>query len=214
MTSILDLPDEPPRQWRGPVLGALVGGAWIVVGIIVARTFALAGWTRPALPLVLVIAVPAVLLAWIATGPAPARSGLAAAAAVIGVAVMPLASSGITPSTARLSATTDRIGMPGRTIREVRIGDGRCRTACSELRRTTIVTGMSFRKAYGLTLGALKARGYVTKAYAFGVNAPARIDATRGKVLVSLELRDEGGGKTRVACVVLVKGPRPDTSVG
>jgi hypothetical protein len=214
VSSILDIPDEPRRVWRGPVLGGVTAAVWIAVGVVVARTFALGGWTRPALPVVCVVAIPAVLIAWAVTGAVASRAAVAALAAVVGLAVTPLATSGITPSTARLSALADHIGMPGRTVREVRIGDGRCRTACSEIRRISVVEGMSFTKAYGLTLGALKARGYDTKRYAFAPNAPARIDASRGKILVSLELRNQGQGRTRVAAVFLAKGPRPDTSVG
>ncbi len=214
MSSILDIPDEPRRERRGPVVAVVAAAVVVAIGVVVARTFALGGWNRPLLAIGCVTALPALVVAWLACGPHRSRTAIAAAAAIVGVVVMPLATSGITPSTARLSALADDLGFPGQVAREVRIGDGRCRAACSEVRRTTIVDGMSFAKAYGLVVGTLKAHGYNTKRYAYAPGAPARIDAARDKLLISLEVRAQRNGRTRIAAVFLAKGPAPDTSVG
>lgn len=162
----------------------------------------------------MVTSLPALAVAWLVTGDDQRRTLVAAAAAVVGVAVIPIASAGATPSPARLSAIANAIKLPGRVTHETRLGDGRCRTACSEIRRTALVTGISFKKAYVATITALKGAGYETKEFARAPGAPAVVHAAKGKILVQLELRAGKDGSTRVASIFLADGPTPDTSVG
>ncbi|MDP1794238.1 MAG: hypothetical protein Q8K63_08895 [Acidimicrobiales bacterium] len=214
MSSILDIPDEPRRVYRSPLTGGVAAAALIALGVVLARTFALGGWSRPTLSVGIATALPALLAAWSVTGPHRLRTVVAAVAAVLGVVAIPIAASGATPSPARLATLADEIGLPGRVTREVRIGDGRCRSACSEIRRTAIAADISFAKAYARTHGALQSAGYETRRFAYSAGAPAIIHARKGKILVQLELRDLGPGRTRLAAVFLADGPTPDTSVG
>lgn len=210
----LEIPDEPRSFTRGP-LPALVGAAAaLAVGVVAARTFALGGLPSANLVVGSTLALPALLVAWALAGPHRHRTLLTAVAVVAAVALVPLASAGATPSTARLAALVDDIGLPGRVQRETRIGNGRCRIACSEIRRVAVVERLAFAKVHGKVYFALRSRGFEVKLYDYAVGAPARIDAKYKKILVSVELRAVGENRTRVATVVLADGPAPSHSVG
>lgn len=187
---------------------------WIVLGVVVARSFAIGGWTSPILPLGSLLAIPAMTLAWVLVGNHPRRTTIAAAAMIAGLVAIPVASTGATPSTGRLASIANDIDLPGTIERDVRIGDGRCRPVCSELRRTSVVGGIAFVKARTQVRAALVGHGYSVRVYAHAAGAPQRIDAAKGKILVSLELRLLSDGRTRIAAVFLAQGPAPDTSVG
>src|SRR5687768_877585 len=102
LANALDIPDEPPRQWRG-VPQALVGAAvMLVLGVVLARTFALGGWVRPWLAIEVAVGLPATLAAWLLAGPHPRREWLTAGVLVVSVALLPVAAAGATPSPERL----------------------------------------------------------------------------------------------------------------
>ena len=212
--TLLDIPDEPPRQRRG-VAAALSGAAVVLIaGVVVARTFALGGWVRPWLAVEAVLAVPAMIVAWVLAGPHPRRTWITAAVMMVGVLLQPLAAAGATPSLPRLAQIVDDVGLPGTTIRDVRVGNGRCRPACSELRRTSVARGIAYAKARGQVDSALRAQGYEIKAYGHRAGQPERIDARKGKVFVQIELRHTQLDETRIAQVWITLGPRPDTQIG
>jgi hypothetical protein len=210
----LEIEDEPSRAWRGVPLA--IGGAvvCIVAGVVAARTFALGGWPSPLLPIGLLVAVPAMVAAWSLAGNHERRLVITAVAMVAGLVTIPIASSGATPSTGRLVEFANHLSLPGTVVREVRIGSGRCRPACSELRRTSVMDGISFVKVVSQHRIALASRGFTVKEYAHAVGEPTRIDGVRGKIAVSLELRRIDEVRTRIASVFLAEGPTPDTSVG
>ena len=133
---------------------------------------------------------------------------------VLALALQPLATSGATPSTARLQQIIDDIGLPGETIGEVRVGNGRCRPSCTELRRTSVVKGMSYAKVRGQIDGLMRAHGFELKVYGHHPGQPERIDASSDRFLVQLELRDIGLAETRVAQVWIARGPAPEGRVG
>lgn len=187
---------------------------WIAIAVVVARTFAVGGWTSPVLPLGSLLALPATTVAWVLVGNHDRRTTIAAAAMIVGLLAMPVASAGATPSTGRLASIANNLDLPGTVERDVRLGDGRCRPVCSELRRTSVVDGIAFAKARTQVRAALVGHGYSVRVYAHAVGAPQRIDAAKGKVLVSLELRLLNDGRTRIAAVFLAQGPAPNTSVG
>lgn len=212
--TLLDLPDEPPRQWRG-LAASLVGGAVVLVaGVVVARTFALGGWVRPWLAVEAVLALPAMLVVWVLAGPHPQRTWLTTACMVAGLLLQPLAAAGATPSVARLAQIVDSVGLPGEHVRDVRVGNGRCRPACSELRRTSVARGIAYAKARGQVDGALRANGYELKVYGRRAGEPERMDARKGKIFVQIELRQTKLDETRIAQVWITRGPRPSNQVG
>ncbi len=210
----LELPDEPRLVTRGPLL-ALAGAAFALAsGVVVARTFAVGGWRSSNFFVGVLLAGPALAVAWTLSGPHRQRTLLSGAAVAVAIALVPVASAGATPSTARLSSMVDTIGLPGRVQRETRIGNGRCRSACSEIRRVAVVERLAFAKVYGQVYFALKSRGFEVKLYEYAVGAPARIDAKYKNILVSLELRSLTSNRIRIATVALADGPTPSHSVG
>ncbi|MBA2607815.1 MAG: hypothetical protein H0U92_02645 [Actinobacteria bacterium] len=210
----LDLPDEPRRARRGLLIAAIAAVAWMVLGVVVARMLAIGGWKSPLLPLGSLLAIPALTIAWVLAGNHRHRMAITVAAMAVSLVAIPFASAGATPSTGHLASIADDIGLPGKTQREIRIGDGRCRPACSELRRTSVIDGISFVKAVAQARIILLSRGYAVREYGHRVGAPTRIDASRRKVLVSLELQSITPTRTRIAAIFLAQGPTPDTSVG
>jgi hypothetical protein len=214
LASTLDLPDEPKRQLFG-VPAALIGGAaWIAIGIVLARTFAMGGFERSWLAIGATVAIPATIIAWALAGPHRFRTWIAAVVMVVGVVLTPLASSGATPSPARLATIADDLELPGATVRDVRLGSGRCRPACSELRRTAVVRDISYAKVRAQITGILRASGFEVRIYAHRVGQPLRIDAKKRRLLASFELRQVSASETRIASVFIAKGPAPDHEVG
>jgi hypothetical protein len=211
---LLDLPDEPRREWRGVGAAALGAAAVVVVGIVVARTFAFGGFERPWLAVQAVVALPAMVVAWLLAGPHRARTWVTAAAMIVGLALQPVATSGATPSPTRLAQIVDALGLPGTTVREVRIGNGRCRPACSELRRTTVARGMSYASARAEVEGLMRARGFAVKMYGHHAGQPERIDANSDTLRAQFELRESSLAVTRIAQVWIAVGPTPSNTVG
>lgn len=211
---LFDLPDEPKRQLRGPVAAAVATLVVLVAGVVVARTFALAGSTRPWLTVQLVLAVPAMVVAWLAAGPHRQRTWIVVAAMVVALVLQSVASSGITPSPARAAQLVDDLGLPGELIRETKVGNGRCRPSCSELRRVSVAKNISYAKARANVEGLLRAHGFTVKMYAHAPGAPERIDAANDDFLVQFELRQVAPGETRISAVWLARGPRSDFEVG
>lgn len=211
---LLDLPDEPRRRWRG--LPVALGAAALVLagGVVVARTFALGGWERPWLAVQAVVALPAMVTAWLVAGPHRHRTWLTAGVMLAGVVLQPVAVAGVTPSPNRLAAIVDGFELPGETVRDVKIGNGRCRPACSELRRTAVATGMSFTKARAGVEGLLRAHGFTVRFYGYGPGDPLRIDAENDALRAQFELRAVTLDETRIAQVWLAKGPAPAHEVG
>ena len=210
----LDLPDEPRSFSRGPAVAA-VGAAVVLAGCVVgARTMALGGWKSSNVVVGVALILPATIAAWALCGPHRQRTLVTGVAAVLAALLVPVAAAGATPSVSRLSSIVDSIGLPGRVTREVRIGNGRCRDACSEIRRVAYTDGPAFAKVYSQTYNALRVRNFELKRYAYAPGAPARIDAKYKKILVSLELRSVSASRTRIAVVVLADGPAPSHSVG
>lgn len=181
---------------------------------MLARTLALGGTVRPWLAIEAVVAVPAMIVAWLLAGPHPQRTWIAAGVMVAALFVQPLAASGATPSPTRLARIVNALGLPGKTTHEVRIGNGRCRPACSELRRVSIVRGESYASARSDFEGNLRARGFDVRLYGHHAGEPERIDASNDKYLVQLELRVVSLGVTRVSQVWVARGPAPAHSVG
>jgi hypothetical protein len=133
---------------------------------------------------------------------------------VLGVAAIPAAAAGATPSTGRLMSIANDLGFPGRIEHQTVIGNGRCRPACSELRRDAFVEDSSFASVRGLTLGVLREHRYTFEEYPEQVGGPVRIDASKGKVMISLEITFVSLARTRVAEIFIAKGPAPHHSVG
>jgi hypothetical protein len=186
----------------------------MLVAIVVARVFAVGGWVRPWLAVGTLVSVPATVVAWVLAGPLRYRTSLTAALLVASVLSLPLALTGATPSVGRLAQIIDGLGLPGKTAHEVRIGSGRCRPACSEIRRTIIARGSSLSKFQAYTIAAFKTNGYAVREYPYGPGQPIRVDAKRGKVLASLEIRPVDLDTTRIALTVIADGPTPAHSVG
>ena len=212
--SLLDLPDEVRRPWRGPVAAGVGGVVVLVAGVVVARTFALAGSTRPWLTVQAVVAIPAMVVVWLLAGPHLWRTRLVALAMVAGLATQPFATSGITASPQRLAQTVDHIGLPGDVVRQVFVGNGRCAPACSELRRTVRVKGVAYAKARAQVEGIMRARGFKVTLYGHRAGQPERIDAVSDDLLAQFELRSVAPDETRVASVWIVRGPTPKNEVG
>lgn len=212
--SLLDIPDEPPRRVRG-VVAALVGAAVVIVGgVVLARTFALGGTSRPWLAVQAVVALPAMVVAWLLAGAHPHRTWLAVGAMVVGLATQPVAAAGVVPSAARLAQTVDAIGLPGEITRDVRVGNGRCRPSCSELRRTAVAKGIAYAKARAQVEGILRARGFKVTLYGHRPGEPERIDALSDDLLAQFELRQIALDQTRIAAVWIARGPAADSEVG
>jgi hypothetical protein len=182
--------------------------------VVIARTLALGGWVRPWLVVGVFVCVPATLLAWSLAGPVPSRTSVTAALLVASVVALPFALSGATPSVGRLAQIADGLEFPGKVAHEVRLGTGRCRPACSEIRRTIIARGSSLSKFQALTVAALRSRGYALREYPYGPGQPIRVDAKHGKVLVSLDIRPVDLDTTRIAATFIADGPAPAHSVG
>jgi hypothetical protein len=214
LANALDLPDEPPRAWRSPASAAVAAALWLAIGTVLCRTFALGGWERPRVAVGLVLAAPAAIVAWLLVGAHPRRTLITAVAMLVGLLVIPLASAGATPSPARLRQIADAIGVPGKVVHEVQIGNGRCRPACSELRRTSVASGSSYVKYRAQIEGALTARGFEIKRYARRAGEPDRIDAVSERLLVSVDMRMLDLSRTRIAQIYIARGPKPDHSVG
>lgn len=178
------------------------------------RTWALGGWTRPWLAAGVVVIIPAIVAAWILAGPIRERTAVVTAVLVVGVVGLPFAVMGATPSTAQLVKITNSMRFPGDVQRDVRVGSGRCRPACSELRRTLLVSGVGFAKARSGVMTSLRYRKFEIKEYGRVAGAPLRIDAQRNKIKISIELREVDLDNTRIALIVLVDGPAPDYEVG
>ncbi|MEY2419281.1 MAG: hypothetical protein QOG90_1961 [Actinomycetota bacterium] len=214
MTGVLEIPDEPPRQWRG-LLAAIVGGAaCIVVGVVLARTFAVGGFVRGRLVLGLCVPVPAAIAAWLLAGADRLRTVVTAAVMIVGVLFMPVGAAGATPSPARLSAMVDDLGLPGATLHEVRIGNGRCRPSCSEVRRVSTAKASSFVKVSAQLQGALRVRDFTVRLFSHRVGAPTVITAENDKMTANFELRVVSLAETRIAGTFIAKGPTPAHSVG
>lgn len=211
---LFDLPDEPRRRVRGPLAAAVVALVLLAAGVVVARTFALAGTARPWLSVQLVLAVPAMVGTWLAAGPHRHRTWIVVGAMVAALALQPVTASGITPSPSRVAQIVDALGLPGRTVRESSVGNARCRPACSELRRVSSVTGISYAKARANVEGLLRAHGFKVHVYPHSAGAPERIDAQNDEFLVQFELRSVSQTTTRIASVWLARGPRSDFEVG
>lgn len=212
--ALLDLPDEPERQWRG-VAAALVGAAVaLVVGVVVARTFALGGYARPWLAVQAVVALPALLAAWFFAGPHRLRTVVTVGVVVAGLALQPVATSGTTPSPQRLGDIVDGFGLPGETVRDVHVGNGRCRPACSELRRVSMARGLAYAKARAQVEGLMRARGFEVLMFGHHPGEPERIDARNDHLRAQFELRVVELGVTRISQVWITLGPRPDRQVG
>jgi hypothetical protein len=214
LTGVLEIPDEPLRQWRGLVTAALGGAACIVAGVVLARTFAVGGFVHGRVVLGLCVPIPAAIVAWLLAGADRLRTVVTAVVMVVGVALMPLAASGATPSPARLSAMIDNLRLPGTTQHEVRIGNGRCRPACSEVRRVSTANGSAFAKVSAQVQGALRVRKFTVRLFSHRVGAPTVITAENDKMIANFELRMESLGKTRIAGTFIAKGPTPAHSVG
>jgi hypothetical protein len=214
LTGILEIPDEPPRAWRG-VPSAILGGAIVVVtGVVLARTFGVGGFVRGRVLLGVCVPVPAAIAAWALAGPHRFRTLITALVMVAGVLAMPIAGSGATPSAARLSAMIDGLRLPGEVVHEVRVGNGRCRPACSEVRRTATVRGIAFAKAKARLQVALRLHDFTVREYGHTPGAPTRIDAESDDMLAQFELRMVDLATTRIAIVVIAKGPASDYKVG
>lgn len=211
---LLEIPDESPRQWRGPLTAAVAAAVVIVAGVVVARTFALGGTVRPWLTVQAVIALPALLVAWFLCGPHPRRSWIAAAVMLVGLIVQPLATAGVTPSPDRLAQIIDALDLPGETVRDIKVGNSRCRPACSELRRTGVVKGIAFIKAKGQIDSIMRAHGFTVKEYGHRVGEPTRIDVSNDDLLGQFELRFVALGETRIAQVWIARGPASDVEIG
>jgi hypothetical protein len=214
LTGILDLPDDTPRPWRGVVAAAIGGVVVIVAGVLLARTFAVGGFERNRPLLGLCIPVPAAIAAWFLAGSHSLRTAITAVVMIVGVAVMPLAASGATPSPARLSAMVDGLGLPGVKVHEMRIGNGRCRPACSEVRRVSTARGIAFAKVAAQLQGALRVRKFTVRLFPHRPGAPTRITAENDDMTAEFELRVVELGETRIAGTFVAKGPPPAHSVG
>jgi hypothetical protein len=214
LRNALDIPDEPPRQWRG-VMQALVGATvLLVVGVVAARTFALGGWVRPWLAIEIVTGVPAAGAAWLLVGPHRRREWVTAGVFVVSLFLLPVGSAGATPSPERLQRIVNAIELPGVTQRDVRVGNGRCRPTCSELRRTAVAKGVSFDKVKAQIEGILRYRGFTVREYGYDTGEPLRIDATSDDYYASFELRNVTPGETRIAHVWIARGPKSEHKVG
>jgi len=211
---LLDLPDEPKRRVRGVVTAIIASALVLAGGVIVARTFALGGGTRPWLTVQAVLALPVIVVAWFAAGSHRWRTAITVGAMVVGLGLQPVATAGITPSTRKLASIVDGLSLPGKTVRNVTVGNSRCRPACSELRRITIAKGLSYASARAEVEGNLRARGFTVRMYPHRAGEPERIDAENRVLQAQFELRYLAPAETRIASVWLVKGPTPDTSVG
>lgn len=178
------------------------------------RAWALGGWTRPWLAAGAVVIVPAMVASWVLAGPIRERNAVVTAVLVVGIVGLPFAVMGATPSTAQLVKITNSMRFPGEVQRDIRVGSGRCRPACSELRRTLLVSGVGFAKARSGVMTSLRYRNFTIKEYGRVAGAPLRIDAQRNKIKISIELREVDLDNTRIALIVLVDGPAPDYEVG
>ena len=204
----LDIPDEEPRSYRGVMPALLASIVWLAVGVALARTFALGGMVRSHLLVGLVVVVPTMVIAWLAVGPSRWRTASVVVAMVVGLALMPLASHGATPSPARLQQVADAIGLPGKTVRDRTAGTGRCRPICSELHRRSVVDGVSFVKARAQVIGILKARQFAV------TESPTKARATRGRLAIQVTLTQTSLDRTTVNLDVFALGPTPAHSVG
>ena len=214
LASALELPDDPPRAWRGPATGAAAAVVWLVAGVVIARTFALGGMTSANLIVGALLGVPAMVLAWLLTGPHRARTAATVVVMIVSVALIPIASHGATPSPQKLAEMADALGLPGRTVRDSSLGNGRCRPACSELRRVAVADGSSFTKVGAEVLATLQTRGFTTRSYPHAPGDPFRIDATSKRLWISIELRRTTSLRTTIAEVFLAQGPAPHHEVG
>lgn len=212
--TLLDLPDEPSFQWRGARTGLLGAAAVLAAGVVAARTFALGGSIRPWLAVQAVLAVPAMLVAWLLIGPHRRRTWITAGVMVAGLLLQGVAASGATPSPARLSRMIDSFGLPGETVRDVHVGNGRCRPACSEVRRVSIARNIAYAKARARIEGLMRAHGFTVTMYGHHAGEPERIDAEKDKLRVQFELRVAKLGETHIAHVWIADGPTPDNEVG
>jgi hypothetical protein len=209
----LELPDDEPTPW-GWRVAAVAVAAWIALAVAGARVLALGGYRWPLLIVGSLLAIPAALLAWALASAERHRTWITGAAMLAAVACIPLAITGATPSTARLAEIADGIGLPGRVVRDHRLGNGRCRPACSEIRRVAFVDDDSLAAVeFGVT-SAFRRRGYELTIYPHASGVPARIDAKRGRTLVSVEIASITLARTRIATVFIAQGPAPHHSVG
>ena len=205
LATALDIPDDEPRVWRGLPAAAIVSAVWLVGGVVFARTFALGGTTSPHLIVGGLLAVPAMVAAWVLAGPNAPRLVAAVVAMAAGVALMPFASHGATPSPHRLSEITDAIGLPGKTATEKLSGNGRCRPLCSTVERDMYADGMSFAKVRAQTIGILKARGF---------RVTGDRVATSPKMDILFQLTSVTLTRTKLHLSVVANGPTPTASVG
>ncbi len=161
-----------------------------------------------------VLAVPAMILAWLCAGPHSPRLAAAVVAMVVGVALIPLASAGATPSPQKLAKIADALELPGHTVRDRAVGNGRCRPTCSELRRTAVAEGSSFTKVGAEVFAVLSRRGFTMRTYPHTADEPLRIDAISKKLWVSIELRRTTLVRTTISAVFLAQGPAPEHEIG
>ncbi len=209
----LHVADEP-SAWPGWRLAAVAVVTWLVIAVVMSRVFALGGFRSPTLIVGSLLALPAALLAWGLAATERHRTWITALAMMVAVALLPLATHGATPSTGRLAEIADGLQLPGVVARDHRLGNGRCRNACSEIRRVAFVDEEPEAAVEFRITSTLKKRGYQVTLYPHAPLTPQRIDAKRGKILVSIEIRIISVTRTRIAEIFLTEGPAPDTSVG
>ncbi|HVE94234.1 MAG TPA: hypothetical protein VNB24_04890, partial [Acidimicrobiales bacterium] len=191
--TLLDLPEDEhdiesgqrSLLRRGALAATLIPVLWIAAAIVVARVFAVGGWSNHWLVVGALLAIPAAALSWYLIGPGEQRSLWAASFVVIGLVLVPVASSGATPSTGRLADVADGLDLPGKTVRtDGAKGNGRCRPACSELHRVVVSEQSSFTKIRTQVTNALKDNGYLVRVYGTGPDEPQRMTAKSNKVII------------------------------
>lgn len=221
--TLLDLPDEAGDAGtardrglrRGVVLATAVPVLWLALGIVAARTFALGGLPNHWLIVGGLLGGGAALLSWLLIGPGEQRTLWAVAFLVIGLALVPVASSGATPSVGRLSHMADDLGLPGRVVREDgRKGNGRCRPACSELHRVVVSETSSFTKVRTQVSNALKQHGYLVHVYGTSPTEPQRMTATSKKAKIEVVMLRTSTVRTTIELFLFAQGPEGSSQIG
>lgn len=189
--------------------------AWLAVAIVLARLLAVGGWSNHWLAVGALLAVPAAALSWLLIGPGEQRSMWAFSFVVIGLVLVPVASSGATPSTGRLADIADNLGIPGKTARtDGAKGNGRCRPACSELHRVVVNDGSSFTKMRTQVSNALKERGYNVHVYGTSPDQPQRMTARSDKVVIEVVMLRTSIVRTTIELFLFAQGPEGSSKIG
>ena len=221
--TLLDLPEDeraPEHSTRrsarrGALAATIVPALWIGVAIVVARTFAIGGWSNHWLVVGALLALPAAALSWYLIGPGGQRSLWVVAFAVIGLVLVPVASSGATPSTGRLEDVAGSLGLPGRIVRTDGIkGNGRCRPACSELHQVVVTDKSSFTKVRTQVSNALKAREYDVRVYGTSPKEPQRMTARSDKVVIEVVMLRTSTVVTTIELFLFAQGPEGANEIG